>query len=121
VTSDEVLDPAAVATLLDLAGGDLDFVDEIADTYREDTPVQLATITAAVEAGDASALVAPAHTLKSSSASVGAMRVAALAQELEALARSGDVPDGTSRLDALRQEYALAEEALQARPWRAAS
>jgi HPt (histidine-containing phosphotransfer) domain-containing protein len=121
VTSDDVLDPAAVATLLDLAGGDLDFVDEIADTYREDTPVQLEAIATAVEAGDAAALVAPAHTLKSSSASVGAMRVAALAQELEALARSGEVPDGTSRLDALRREYGRVEAALEARPWRAAS
>ena len=116
--SDSVLDPDAITALLDLAGGDLDFVDEIADTYREDAPAQLAAIAAAVEAADASALVAPAHTLKSSSASVGAVRLSELARELEALGRTGSVDDGAGRLDALRAEYARVEAALLARPWR---
>ena len=121
MTEPGALDPAAIEALLDLAGGDLDFVDEIADTYVADAPQQVEAIGAAVEAGDDAALVAPAHTLKSSSASVGATRLSELARELETAARLGAVPDAADRHRAIRAELERVVEALEARPWRRAS
>ena len=118
MTDPGALDPAAIEALLDLAGGDLDFVDEIADTYVADAPTQVEAIGAAVNAGDDAALGAPAHTLKASSASVGATRLSELARELEAAARSGPVADPADRHRAIRAELALVVAALQARPWR---
>ena len=47
---------------------------ELVDAYLAEAPAHLDAIEAAVAAGDAAALVRPAHTLKSSSATLGAMR-----------------------------------------------
>ena len=121
MTQADALDSASIDALLDLAGGDLDFVDEIADTYIADAPTQVGAISAAADAGDNAALVAPAHTLKSSSASVGATRLSELARELEAAARTGPVPDAAGRHQAIRDELDRVVEALEARPWRQGS
>ena len=60
----EVLDQAALDSLLEMVGGDPDFVDELVDTFLADVPQQLAELRAAVAAGTAADAVRPAHTLK---------------------------------------------------------
>ena len=60
----EVLDQAALDSLLEMVGGDADFVDELVDTFLADVPQQLAELRAAVAAGTAADAVRPAHTLK---------------------------------------------------------
>ena len=40
----EVLDQAALANLLDVVGGDPDFVDELVDTFLADVPQQVAEL-----------------------------------------------------------------------------
>ena len=85
---------------------------ELVETYLADTPVQLDAMTTAVEADDAEALVRPAHTLKSSSATVGAMRLSSVARELEMAGRTGSLEASVrGRLDSARAEWQAAEEA----------
>ncbi|MEO8246079.1 MAG: Hpt domain-containing protein [Chloroflexota bacterium] len=72
--------------------GDRDFVADLAETFLTDGARQLDELEAACTAGDAAAAVRPAHTLKSSSATVGGMSLAAAARQAEATARAGDVP-----------------------------
>ena len=105
-----VLDETVLDELRATTGDDAAFVRELVETYLADVPDQLSGITDAVGANDAAALVRPAHTLKSSSATVGAMRLAAVARELEMAGRSGAL-DGSAAAGA---ETANAE-------WRAAS
>jgi HPt (histidine-containing phosphotransfer) domain-containing protein len=69
--------------------GDRAFVIDLVETYLSDAETQVADVEAAMDASDAEALVRPAHTLKSSSATVGAERMAALARGLEMAGRSG--------------------------------
>ena len=69
------------------------FVRELVDAYVSDSAEQVAGIEAALAAGDADALVRPAHTLKSSSATLGAMELSATARTLEMAARAGDLSD----------------------------
>ena len=96
-------------------GDDIGFVRELLETYLADTPVQLDAMTAAVEADDAAALVRPAHTLKSSSASLGAMRLSARARELEVAGRSGALsPADRAGLEAARTDWLAAADALNA-------
>jgi HPt (histidine-containing phosphotransfer) domain-containing protein len=57
--------------------------------YLEDAPKLLAQIQAAVQQQDAAILRYAAHTLKSSSATLGAMTLAQLCQELEVIGRTG--------------------------------
>ena len=96
-------------------GDDIGFVRELLETYLADTPAQLDAMTAAVEADDAAALVRPAHTLKSSSASLGAMRLSSRARELELAGRSGALgPADRASLDAARTEAQAAADAISA-------
>ena len=88
--SDEpVLDEAAVAELSESVGGDGDFVADLVRTYLSEGEAHLEQMTAAAAAGDAEAIVRPAHTLKSSSASVGAARLARMARDIELAGREG--------------------------------
>jgi HPt (histidine-containing phosphotransfer) domain-containing protein len=106
------LDERVLTELLETTGGDIDFVRELVDTYLADTPVQLDAMTTAVEADDAEALVRPAHTLKSSSATVGAMRLSSVARELEMAGRTGSLDASVrGRLEAANVEWMAVEEA----------
>lgn len=102
---DSSLDPGALDGLLETVGGDRDFVVELIDVYIADAPLQLQAMRAAVDQGDAAALVAPAHTLKGTSASMGANGLAGICAELEALARSGDVAGAEDKMAAAEREY----------------
>ena len=84
-----MIDPDVLDALLDSVDGDREFLAELIDTWIDDAPRQLAQIEASAGIGDAEGLVGPAHTLKSTSASLGAMEVAELARVMEHGARTG--------------------------------
>jgi HPt (histidine-containing phosphotransfer) domain-containing protein len=110
-----VLDERILTEVRETTGDDTGFVRELVETYLADTPAQFVAMTAAVEADDADALVRPAHTLKSSSATVGAMRLSSVARELEMAGRSGTVePAARARLEAARDEWQAAADAFAA-------
>lgn len=104
-----IVDERILAELMATTGDDLGFVRELVETYLADTPAQVDAISAAVEADDAAGLVRPAHTLKSSSATVGAMRLSSVARDLEMAGRSGRLdPEARASLDAARTEWQAA-------------
>jgi len=109
-----LVDEAVLAELLTSTGDDPAFVRELLETYLTETPEQLEAIRAAIEADDAEMLVRPAHTLKSSSATLGAMRLSALARELEMAGRSGSLSaDVRALLQAATETWATTSEALE--------
>jgi len=110
-----VVDERILAELMASTGDDIGFVRELIQTYLADTPLQFEAMTTAVEADDAPSLIRPAHTLKSSSATVGAMRLSSVARELEMAGRSGSLdPAARAGLDATRAEWQAAAVALDA-------
>ncbi len=90
-TEPELLDLAVVDELRESVGGDHEFVKELVAAYLAETPTYLEAIAAAGLANDAAAMVRPAHTLKSSSAAIGAMRLSAVSKQLEFAAREGRI------------------------------
>jgi HPt (histidine-containing phosphotransfer) domain-containing protein len=115
-----VLDAGVLTGLTASVGGDRGFVVDLIETYLADGEGQVQAIDAALRANDSAALVRPAHTLKSSSATLGAMRIAHAARELESSGRSGlpgqDAPEALAAR--LHDEWAEAVAALRA--WSAA-
>lgn len=108
------LDRAVLDELLASVGHDRDFVRQLIDAYVTDSAELVAAVEAAVAADDAAALVRPAHTLKSSSATVGAARLSALARELEAAGRAGDLdPAARDQAARARDEWTTATAALR--------
>jgi HPt (histidine-containing phosphotransfer) domain-containing protein len=109
-----VFDERILTEVLETTGDDIAFVRELVETYLADTPAQLAAMTTAVESDDADALVRPAHTLKSSSATVGAMRLSSLARELEMAGRTGSLEAAVrGRLEAAHTEWQEAADAFR--------
>jgi HPt (histidine-containing phosphotransfer) domain-containing protein len=106
------IDAATFAELLDMTGGDQAFVDELVDTYLEEGERLVAAIAAAAAAGATDDLVRPAHSLKSSSLNVGALRLGELCRSLEEEARGGSVADPVGRADAINVAFAEARTAL---------
>jgi HPt (histidine-containing phosphotransfer) domain-containing protein len=116
----EVLDQAALDALITAVGDDPDFVDELVDAYLADAPFQEDAIRAALDAGEAEGIVRPAHTLKSTSLSVGGVRVAEVARQIEEHGRAGSlgpVAALLADLEAARGDLAAALERARARRW----
>jgi HPt (histidine-containing phosphotransfer) domain-containing protein len=107
------VDPAALDRLLEMTGGDPDFLGELIETFIEDGSAQLEALRVAIAAGNVADAVRPAHSLKSNSASMGAERLADLCRALEADARTGQVEDGAARVEAATAEFAEVRAALE--------
>ena len=101
------VNPAALQRLLEMTGGDPEFLDELVSTYLADVGVQLAAMLAAAETGSAEAMVRPAHSLKGNSASMGAERLAEMCRQLESDGRSGTVDRALERVLAAASEFEL--------------
>jgi signal transduction histidine kinase/CheY-like chemotaxis protein len=82
-------------------------------TYLTHTPKTIADIVAAREATQVAALRMAAHSLKSSSANLGALRLADLARHIEALAQPATFDEALQSVDALLAEFKAVEQALQ--------
>ena len=88
------------------------FVDELVDTYLEDGAAQVEALRAAVDSGGSGDLVRPAHSLKSSSLNVGALRLGGLCRTLEETARSDSVPHAAEWVAAVAAGFEEARRAL---------
>jgi HPt (histidine-containing phosphotransfer) domain-containing protein len=112
-----MVDEKVLEELQASVGGDRGFVGDLIDAYVADSAGQLEAIEAALAAGDAEALVRPAHTLKSSSATVGAMDLSSLARTLEMAGRSGTLGDAETRAAAGRLRDASGAAVTALRTW----
>ncbi len=82
--------PIDAARLDEATGGDAEFTAELMQAYLEDTALRVDALTKAVAQKAMTNIIAESHTIKGSSANVGASRMQALASRVEAAARRGD-------------------------------
>ena len=85
-------------------GGE-DLLIKVVTQYLETSQELLEKLRAAVDLTDAHALTQAAHSLKSSSANVGAKVLAELCRRLEAMGRQNDLNGASSLLDQFSEEY----------------
>lgn len=107
-----ILDDAVLAELRDSTGGDEEFVRELVDAYVGEATGYLEAMTSAAAADDAAAIVRPAHTLKSSSATMGAMRLSAICRGIEEAGRAGRAGGLAGDVEAAHAAWAATLEAL---------
>lgn len=84
----EVLDPDVMQQLLDLDDGGLGLLGEMYELFRDDTPPRIALLEAAILKGDREQIGDTAHAVKGAAGTMGAPRVRAYAQVLEACGRA---------------------------------
>jgi len=92
---------------------DAEFVSELVDTYCEETPRLIADLQQALRRGDAETFRRSAHSIKSSSASFGALDFAAQARELEMIGKAGDLTGAAAQVARLSRAYQQVEHALR--------
>jgi CheY-like chemotaxis protein len=99
----EPVDRAALDRLVETMGGA--FVGELIDTFGQDAGELIATLRRTLAAADLDGFRRAAHSLKSTSQSLGATGLAARARELETAARAGTLDGAPDRVRALAQHY----------------
>jgi HPt (histidine-containing phosphotransfer) domain-containing protein len=91
--SNGVVDHSVLDDLLEMGGGDRDFLAEMIDSYLTTAPSLLEKLRVSASKGDAGTLRLAAHTLKSGSKDMGATRLATLFAHLETLGHQGEMDE----------------------------
>src|SRR5687768_12148750 len=109
-----VFDETVIGDLRNATGDDEAFILDLVATYVAEGDEHVARITAAAEAADAAAMVPVAHTLKSSSAALGAMRLSAICRGIEEAGRAGRTDGFAVDAERARDAWRETVEALRA-------
>ena len=110
-----VIDLQAIENLRALNPGDNDeFLREIAAIFIEDTPVRIAELDQGLLQGDISKFTRAAHSIKGSSANLGAMALRAIAEKIEHESRTKGLADMPALLTQLKFEFERAKRELTA-------
>lgn len=113
LNSNSPLDMTILANIETLqVAGKPDLLTKIITSYLNTTPPIVKAIQEAVELGNAAALHHAAHSLKSSSAAVGAVAVSILCQELESMGRLNQMTHAADVLQRLAGDYTGVQKAL---------
>jgi HPt (histidine-containing phosphotransfer) domain-containing protein len=111
----EAIDRTVLASLRELQDvGDPDIIAEVGGLFVEHSPEKIRAILQAVEDKDAKGLQVAAHSLKSSSAYVGAMRLSDMSKELEMMGRANVMDGAKEKAERLSAEYTRVRTALDA-------
>jgi HPt (histidine-containing phosphotransfer) domain-containing protein len=113
-SSESPISQEAFHALAEMIGLDMpEVLADLIETYLTEAGGLVEAMLTAHAAGDRAALVRPAHSLKSSSASIGATRLSRLCADLEAHLRGAPTPlDVPRQVAAIAAEYKVAAVAL---------
>jgi two-component system sensor histidine kinase/response regulator len=114
--AEPVLDGAVLDDLFRQIGSDNpELIEELIRIYLENSPKLIQDMEAALAAGEAKNLMRAAHTLKSSSASMGALRLSSLSKAIEIAARNQALAEIGDSIVRVKVEFDAARVALNAR------
>jgi len=91
--------------LLERVDGDEELAQGLLSIFLEHTPLQIADLHEALEAGDASRLQGQAHSLKGAAASISAEVLKEVTGDLEQAGKTGELAQAQLLLTQLLQEF----------------
>ncbi len=110
-----ILDEDVVQKLISLSpNGTDEILLKIVAAYLTSSLDNMSDIDQAITEADIERLRHASHTLKSSSAAVGALAFSRLCAEIEAAARDGDFAGGVGKIPTLKTAYGQVRDALKA-------
>jgi CheY-like chemotaxis protein len=108
------VDVSVLMGLRELQGeGEPDILDELIELFLDEVPTQLKALREAAHIGETQSVERIAHTLKGSSANMGALRMEALCAELEETVRSGDLSAASGHISRLEEEFGRVRAVLE--------
>ncbi|AVP95899.1 hybrid sensor histidine kinase/response regulator [Ahniella affigens] len=108
--NESAIDNRLVSDLMEIMGAEF---AELVRVYLEDTPKALSQLERAAQTNDVESLIAPAHSLKSTSANLGALRLSEMAKRLEHGARMGELGEPSLLVAQIYNEYQRAAQQLR--------
>lgn len=90
-----------------------DFIGELVNTYSEETPKLLSELKTALAEKNCETFRRAAHSIKSTSNSLGATKFGELAKELEYMGRDGDLSNAPKKVEFLASIYNEVEKNLK--------
>ena len=99
------IDEATLTSLGGASGLASPLVRRVITLYRQEAEKMVHGIEKAMSGGDVATAFRAAHSLKSSSASIGAHTLSEVAKQIEALLKQGQLQQAQPRLVVLRTEY----------------
>jgi CheY-like chemotaxis protein len=109
-SSTAAVDPAVLEKFRAMMG---EVASELIAVFLDDAPKRLAELREAKDQGDLEKLERAAHTLKSSSATLGAMPLSDLCRDLEAMGRERTLEGTAEKVTQVEAEYARVKAALE--------
>jgi len=108
------IDQDTLQSLREMMGKDeIEGMRELLDCYLTDAPTLLQEMRSALASANLTLLNRAAHTLKASSASLGALTLATLCHDMEIACEAGLLRDGTDKMRRMEAEYGQVEAALR--------
>jgi HPt (histidine-containing phosphotransfer) domain-containing protein len=107
----EIIDPTTFQELKEMMGGE--FLGELIDTYCVETAGLIEQIQQAFQMGDALVVGRISHSIKSSSASLGALAFSQEARDMEMLGKAGDLTGVGPKLDQLAGDFLAVRSCLE--------
>jgi HPt (histidine-containing phosphotransfer) domain-containing protein len=104
------LDFAVVDMLKDIMGDDFQL---LLQTFVADVPIRLQDLNTCLEQGDIPGMEKPAHTLKGSSANMGAILLSSICAELVDQIRAGNVPEPEQMVRKIEQETEVVQDLIK--------
>jgi HPt (histidine-containing phosphotransfer) domain-containing protein len=104
----------ALDAIRELGGDTPDLLQQIVHLYLDAAPGLLQQMKAGFASGDLTSVRNAAHTLKSSSANLGAAQLSRMCSQLEAAARAGAIGPEVPSAQAIESEYEGVKSALLA-------
>lgn len=112
---EDVLDMSVIAALRELSGdGDESLFRELLELYVDDSTKQMKRLEESLSGGDIKVAERIAHTLKSSSANLGATAMSKICREMEMHGRNQSVSGMSELLSETREAHKRAVAALNA-------
>ena len=111
---EDILDRSALVNLLDMVGGEFEYMEELIVSFIEDAPQLLAELETYLSEGDAVGVRRIAHSLKSNGAEFGAKDFSDSCKDLEMIGKSGNLEGAAEIAKQILVQYRQVEIALKA-------
>jgi len=113
--------PLDLAAALELMGNDRELYESVLETYLESFSDMEAELVSAAKNGDMESVIRCAHSIKSTSRTVGGMRLGDVAAQLEACGKSASLNSVTEYIEIVKKEFEFLLDHLAAEGFNVAS
>ena len=115
VVNNDVLDESVLYDLLQIGGGNQDFMKRMLALFEENVGPAIERISSAAKTSDKAELANQVHALKSMAANMGAKKLASTCAVVEKKARGNEVQNTEQAVQTISKELAAARDALELR------